>query len=156
MRKEELAFGNMGEAAGNYLALVHVGSMIWRASKMGTEKLWPEREERAGKRSFKQSMWNEVIVQQTEGRRAVPAGVCLEAPASNDEDGWQSVQVWSPTKAMLLPEPGWLAPGRAPGVCFFSRDPSTNVQSKRMAHSQCSKDICWRNDQTGTPEWYSL
>lgn len=100
-------------------------------------ELWPEREEGAGRRSLKQSMGNEVIIQQT-GQKCC-SGWCAPRGPRFGWWGWRpGMQVWSPPKAVLLPEPVCLLPDRAPGLCFSSRAPSANVQSKLMACSRCS------------------
>lgn len=127
------------KAAGSYLALINVGSVVWRAPVSvwnGNRKNYGQREgwER-GVDPFKQSTWNEVVIQQTnKGQSAVQAGEITWGPYLKGRLGWMAnMQVWSWIKA-VLPGLVCLVPDCAPGMCFSCRAPSVKVLSKLMAH----------------------
>ena len=128
------------------------------STEMGRGRNMTRERSRRRVNPFKQSTGNEVIIQQiNKGQSAVQAGTITWSPSLEEWLGWVgNRQVWSWINVVLLSGLVWLASDCAPGIRISYRAPSTKLLSKLMAPNRCSINICWKKEQTVTPELYSF
>lgn len=150
----------MGKASGSYLALISVGSVVWRAHVSewnGNRKNYDQRKrwEKTVNRFTRAHEMKSLSNQQTKGRSAVQATAITWGPYLLL--WWMTnIQVWVWIKAVLLPGLVCLVSDYATAICFSSRAPSAKILSKLVAQHRCSTNICWKNGQIETLALCSL